>query len=153
NEERHIGRCIESIHSFTDKIYVVDSYSTDRTVEIADELGANVFQNPWINYSNQFNWALQNCAISTDWIWRIDADEYIENTENINFLRSLNDLDNSICGVYIKKKMVFMGQALMYGGWYPVWHLKIWRNGKGFCENRWMDEHIKITEGKTVNIG
>lgn len=153
NEEKHIMRCIESINSLTDKIYVVDSYSTDKTVEIATKLGANVYQNRWINYSNQFNWALRNCPISAEWIWRIDADEFIENPENIDFLKSLYDLDEAICGVYIKKKMVFMRQALMHGGWYPVWHLKIWRKGKGFCENRWMDEHIKLTEGKTVNIG
>lgn len=153
NEEKHIKRCIESIHSLTDEIYVVDSYSNDKTVEIAAKLGVNICQNKWINYSNQFNWALQNCPISAEWVWRIDADEFIENPENINLLKSLDDLDKSICGVYIKKKMIFMRQALMHGGWYPVWHLKIWRNGKGFCENRWMDEHIKLTEGKTVNIG
>lgn len=152
NEEQHITRCINSLKGVVDEVYVVDSFSTDTTVEIAQLLGAKVFKNHWKNYATQFNWALNNCPIQSEWVWRIDADEYLENSQSANLKETLGKLPDSITGAYIKRKIVFLGRPLMHGGWFPVWHLKIWRYGKGFCENRWMDEHIKLTEGGTVKI-
>lgn len=152
NEEQHIKRCIDSLSDLVNEIYVVDSFSNDRTIEIAKKSGAKVFQNAWVNYATQFNWALENCNIKSDWVWRIDADEYIDAKEKKSFIESLNNLSDTITGVYIKRKIVFMKKQLLHGGWYPVWHLKIWRNGKGFCENRWMDEHIKLTEGESIKL-
>jgi glycosyltransferase involved in cell wall biosynthesis len=150
NEEQHIERCINSLKPIVDEIVIVDSYSSDKTLVIAENLGAKVFQNPWKNYATQFNWGLQNCNIKSDWVWRIDADEYVEDHNNVK--DSLTHLSNNITGVYVKRKIIFLEKPLLHGGWYPVWHLKIWRNGKGFCENRWMDEHIKLTEGTTKQI-
>lgn len=152
NEEQHISRCINSLKGTVDEIFVIDSFSTDRTIEIAESLGARVFQNPWKNYATQFNWALNNCPIQSDWVWRIDADEYFEDPAKTQLKAHLAELNDSISGVYVKRKIVFYGKELLYGGWYPVWHLKIWRTGKGFCENRWMDEHIKLSEGETVKV-
>jgi len=68
NEEIHIERCINSLKGFVDGIYVIDSYSTDKTIEIAENLGAKVLQNKFVNQAVHFNWALENCPISTDWI-------------------------------------------------------------------------------------
>lgn len=151
NEEQHIGRCIASLKGIADEICIVDSFSTDATCKIAKELGAKVYQNPWINYATQFNWGLENCDITSDWVWRIDADEFIE-PMSYSLTEKLATLPETVSGVYIKRKIVFMGKPLLHGGWYPVWHLKIWKYGKGFCENRWMDEHIKLSEGTTVEI-
>ena len=152
NEEQHIERCIKSLLSTVDDIFVIDPLSTDKTIEIAVRLGAKVYQNSWKNYATQFNWALNNCPIQTEWVWRIDADEYFETPERTKLKAHLSELKPSITGVYVKRKVVFYGKELLHGGWYPVWHLKIWRNGKGFCENRWMDEHIKLSEGVTTQI-
>jgi glycosyltransferase involved in cell wall biosynthesis len=152
NEEQHIARCINSIKDSVDEIFIVDSFSKDRTVELAKGLGAKVFQNPWKNYATQFNWALENCPIQSGWVWRIDADEYFEAPEKTKLQERLSELSNEISGVYVKRKIVFLGKELLHGGWFPVWHLKIWRTGKGFCENRWMDEHIKLSEGETTQI-
>ncbi|WP_369769595.1 glycosyltransferase family 2 protein [Flavobacterium sp. WC2416] len=151
NEELHIARCIESIKGIVDEICIVDSFSTDATCEIAQELGVKVYQNPWINYATQFNWALENCEVTSYWVWRIDADEYIEAIP-FSLKDKLASLSNDVSGIYVKRKIIFMGKPLLHGGWYPVWHLKIWKFGKGFCENRWMDEHIKLTEGTTIKI-
>ncbi len=87
NEEMHIERCISSVKSIATQIYVVDSFSKDKTIEIANKLGAQVYQNKWKNnYAKQFNWALENLPIQTTWIMRLDADEYIspELAEEIN---------------------------------------------------------------------
>lgn len=151
NEEQHIRRCIKSIKGIVDEICIIDSFSTDATCKIAQELGAKVYQNSWINYATQFNWGLENCDITSDWVWRIDADEFIE-PMSYSLTEKLANLPQTISGVYIKRKIVFMGKPLLHGGWYPVQHLKIWKYGKGFCENRWMDEHIKLSEGDTVEM-
>lgn len=151
NEEKHITRCIRSLSGIADEIFVIDSYSTDNTVRLASSLGAKVYQNPWKNYASQFNWALENCPIRSTWVWRIDADEFIE--ESGGPVRpQIEKLPDVITGIYIKRKIVFLDRELLHGGWFPVWHLKIWRYGKGYCENRWMDEHIKLTEGESAKI-
>lgn len=151
NEQQHIARCINSLKEVVDEIIVVDSYSSDQTIKIAESLEAKTYQNPWKNYATQFNWALNNCNIQTDWVWRIDADEYYENNQS-NLKQSLANLSTNVSGVYVKRKIIFLEKPLLYGGWFPVWHLKIWRTGKGACENRWMDEHIKLTEGTTTKL-
>jgi len=152
NEEKHLARCINSLNGIVNEMYVIDSYSNDQTVKIATELGAKIYYNKWKNYATQFNWALENCAISTEWIWRIDADEYIDNPNYLNIQEYLQSLSHSINGIYVKRKILFLGKEILHGGWYPVWHLKIWRNGKGYCENRWMDEHIKLEEGDFTKL-
>lgn len=152
NEEKHIVRCIQSLSALVDEVFVVDSFSTDKTVELATGLGAKAYQNPWKNYASQFNWALRNCPISADWVWRIDADEYLEACDSMAIKGQIVSLPEDVTGIYVKRKIVFMGRPLLHGGWFPAWHLKLWRNGKGFCENRWMDEHIKLSEGRTVEL-
>ena len=77
NEELHIQRCIENLSRVCSKIYVIDSYSIDRTCEIASECGAIVLQNKYINQAQQFQWALDNCPVETPWVMRMDADEYL----------------------------------------------------------------------------
>lgn len=77
NEEKHIERCIENVRQIASEIYVVDSFSTDRTVELAQSSGAVVYKNKWENYSRQFTWALENLPIKSEWILRLDADEYL----------------------------------------------------------------------------
>jgi glycosyltransferase involved in cell wall biosynthesis len=152
NETQHLERCIKSLKEIVEDIVVIDSYSKDNTTILAEELGARVFQNPWKNYATQFNWALNYTNIQSEWVWRIDADEFIEKP-GFDLKEKLSQFPASVSGLYIKRKIVFMGKPLMHGGWFPVWHLKIWRHKKGFCENRWMDEHIKLTEGTTEKIG
>jgi len=151
NEEKHIGRCLKSLKPLADEIFVIDSFSNDRTVEMATSMGAKVYQHEWKNYASQFNWALENCPINSKWVWRIDADEYIENSDR-SVREQLKKLPEKITAVYVKRKIVFLGKELLHGGWFPVWHLKIWKYGKGYCENRWMDEHIKIFEGESTKI-
>lgn len=152
NEELHIARCINSLKGVADTVYVVDSFSNDRTVAIAEELGVKVLQHAFVNQAVQFNWALENCDIQTDWVLRIDADEYIDNKNNLDLRRKLSELPEDITGLIISRKIVFMGKALMHGGWYPKWNLRIFRTGIGTCENRWMDEHIVLSEGRAEQL-
>lgn len=152
NESIHIERCIKSIQPLVDDVFVIDSFSTDNTVEIAKYLGAKIYQNSWINYATQFNWALENCSINTDWVWRIDADEYAEPELIKRLSNKLPLVGDEITGIYIKRGITFYGHKLQYGTWAPRWNLKIFRFNVGYCENRWMDEHIKLKYGKSIQI-
>lgn len=152
NEEKHIARCINSLKGVCDEIFVVDSFSSDKTVEIAIQQGAQVLQNPWKNYATQFNWAIANCNITSEWLWRIDADEFLEGDLGVSMKQTLAQCENEVNGVYVRKRIDFMGKPLLHGGWYPSYHLKVWRKGHGDCENRWMDEHICIFDGATIVV-
>lgn len=152
NEEIHLERCINSIKDVVDDIVVVDSYSTDDTIDIARRMGARVFQNPWKNYATQFNYGLYECGIKTDWVWRIDADEFLEGNLGENVKYAINSCDDDITGIYVNKRIDFMGKPLLHGGWYPSCHLKVWKRGHGECENRWMDEHIKLFDGRSIVV-
>jgi glycosyltransferase involved in cell wall biosynthesis len=152
NEEKHIRRCIESLLKITDRIYMVDSYSNDETVKIAESLGAKVYQNKWINYAKQFQWGLDNCPIDTEWVMRMDSDEYIL-PELVNEINSeLENFGDDISGIYIKRRVIFKNRWIKHGGKYNEWLLRIWKYNNGYIEERWMDEHIVLREGKTSKL-
>ena len=77
NEEIHIGRLLKNIGDWADEIFIVDSFSTDKTLEIAEKYGCKIFQHKFENQAQQFNWALDNLKIKNEWILRLDADEYL----------------------------------------------------------------------------
>jgi len=153
NESLHIGRCIDSFAGLTDKIFVVDSFSSDDTVEIARSKGAQVIQNPWVSYAFQFNHAIDHNPFQTQWLMRIDADEYItpELRDELKAVLS-RDRPADVTGFYVKRRVYFMNQWIRRGGYYPIWLLRIWQSGKGRCEELWMDEHIKLTDGTTQQL-
>lgn len=152
NEKIHIKRCIESVHSFAQNIFVVDCFSTDNTAEIATELGAKVFQNKWEHsYAKQFNWALENLPIKTSWILRLDADEYITSELAIEINQKLSTLTNQVTGIILPFRRVFLDRVIKRGTG-GIKMLRIFRYQKAVCEQRWMDEHIQLLEGKTVEF-
>ena len=151
NEERHIARAIGSVMDVADRLYVIDSGSTDRTVEIAREAGADVFVHPFITQAQQFNWALDQLPYDTAWVFRLDADEVVTESLSAEVQEKLARLPASVVGVYVSRRMTFMGRPIRWGGLFPVRVLRLFRHGKGRCENRWMDEHIRV-EGKTTDF-
>lgn len=152
NEELHIRRCLENVLPFAKKVFVVDCFSTDKTKEIASRLGAEVVEHAWPgNQAEQFNWALDNLPISTEWVLRLDADEYLL-PELVEELREkLPTLPEDVTGIIFNRRHIFMGQW-MRRGIYPVKLLRVFRYGKGMCEQRLMDEHIQLTEGRAVEF-
>jgi glycosyltransferase involved in cell wall biosynthesis len=153
NEEEHIERCLKSISDVVSVIYVVDSFSTDRTLEIARSFGAEITQRAWKNYANQFQWALDNLPIETEWVMRMDSDEYLEPELVTEIQQKLPALGADIAGIYLKRKVFFMGKWIRFGGFYPHILLRIWRRGQGHIEQRWMDEHIVVSPGaQTIQL-
>jgi len=154
NEEKHIARCIENVCLISKKIYVVDSISSDRTVEIASSYpNVEVIKHEWPgNQAAQFNWALDNLNITTDWILRMDADEYL-GEQLIHEIRDvLPTLKDDICGLILTRDVIFMGKRIKYGKFKPVKLLRLWRTGMGVIENREMDEHTILKAGKCLHL-
>lgn len=152
NEEKHLDRALRSVADIADQIFVIDSFSTDQTVAIAERHNALVLQNPFLNQAKQFQWALDNAPIKSDWVMRLDADEYIEADLVYEINSKLPMLAPSITGVNLKRKLVFMERLLKHGGRGKLVMLRIWRRGFGRVEDRWMDEHIFVRSGHTVTF-
>lgn len=153
NEEIHIRRCLENVTPIAKDIFIIDSFSTDTTLDIAKEFdNVYILQNRWENnYAKQFNWGLQSALIRTKWVLRLDADEYLL-PELVEELQSqLPSLPEDVTGIIFNRRHIFMGKW-MKRGIYPVKLLRVFRYGKGMCEQRLMDEHIQLTEGRSVEF-
>ncbi len=148
NEEKHIERCLKLLEPIAAAVYVIDSFSTDRTCEIARELGAQVYQRPWVSHSKQFNWAVENCAIDTPWTMRMDADEYLLPELLQEIQQKLPVTKPETGGFIIKRRVYFMNKWMKHGGFYPHRLLRIWRTGTGMLEDRWQDEHVVLERGE-----
>lgn len=160
NEEIHIERCLKSLLPVSRDILVVDSFSDDETCSIAERMGARVVKHAFVNQAQQFNWALEHCDVKGTWVWRVDADEYISDElgkrvlefVNADASRTCSSDEERVNGIYVNKKIVFQGQPIMHGGWYPAPQIKVIRKGYGASENKMMDEHLVVHEGKTIRI-
>ncbi len=153
NEERDLPDCLRSLQGVAAEVYVIDSGSTDGTLQIAREFGAILLCHPFESHSRQINWALENISAKTDWILRIDADERVHPKLAAELLRIVPRLPQEITGIVIPRRIHFIGRELRFGGTYPIWLLRLWRNGVGRCEDRWMDEKVALNCGRVVKVG
>ena len=151
NEEQHLARCIASAQAVATCVVVVDCSSTDATLDIARAHGARVLQHAWVNHAAQFNWALTQLGADTEWVLRIDADEVLTPALTEEIRTRLPGIGPEIDGVYWGRRMTFQGRLIRHGGVFPVRVLRLFRHGRGQCENRWMDEHIKVA-GPTADF-
>lgn len=154
DEELNIERCITCVKPYVDRVVVVDSGSTDRTIEIAKGLGADIYEHsPFVHYAKQFNWAIDNTNVTTKWIYRIDADEVVTPELGEELVKACRDhQDDDVNGLVMKFKIYFMGRFLTHGGIYPFYNLTVFKTGKGRYEDRAFGEHVVLTEGKTVDL-
>ena len=150
DEEIHIRRCLENVRQFSDRIFVVDSFSTDRTVEIAGELGAVVAQNKWENnYAKQFNWGLEKLPFDAKWVLRLDADEYLLPETIAEIREVLPKLPDDVTSLSMPRVRIWMGKRIRFGTG-KVILTRFFRRGFGHCEVRMMDEHIVTTSGRDL---
>ncbi len=152
NEARHIARAIDSVKAFASNVIVVDSYSTDSTVEIASAKGATVLQHPFVNQAKQFQWALDTAQVTSPWLMRLDADEVVSGELGAEIAARLATLPPDVVGVNLRRRHIWMGRWVRHGGRYPLLLLRIWRRGHGRVEDRAMDEHMLVSGGSTVTF-
>ncbi len=158
DEEVNLPQALQSVRHWVEKIFVVDSHSTDRTREIAHEFGAEVVEHDFVNQADQFNWALDTLKIETEWILRLDADEVMskelweEIVEAITAPRTPHPAPSRVNGYYLPRRVYFMGRWIRHGGYYPTYILRLFRKGFARSEERAMDEHIILLEGEARNL-
>lgn len=151
NEEIHIKRCLDRICPFVKEVFIIDCYSTDKTLEIAKGYeNVTILQNKWVNYATQFNWALEHAPIKTVWTLRLDADEYL--CENLleELKEKLDKEPEEVTGISFLLRRVWMGRTIRRG-LPPIRQMRLFRTGKARCEVRQMDEHIELLEGYSVD--
>ncbi len=152
NEEKNIEACIKSATMIAKRIIVVDSGSTDNTIELAKKLGADTIYHEWVGHARQFNWALDNCNIDTQWVFRLDADERIPEELALEIKEKITSEESSaVDGYEVRWRMYFMGKQLKYGGINKTYIVRLFRFGKARVEDKLMDEHI-IVDGNVKKL-
>jgi glycosyltransferase involved in cell wall biosynthesis len=146
NEERNLRNCLESVASLCSQILIVDSGSTDATLDIAHEFGASVVNHPFENHTRQWNWALRNLPFSCEWTLCLDADQQLtpELRDEIAslFCRGEAISDN---GFYLRRRQIFRGKWIRHGGYYPKHLLKLFRHELAWCdENERLDSRFYV---------
>ena len=152
NEEVNLGKCIKSFRGCAKRVVVIDSYSTDHTIELAKSLGADVYEHLFESHGDQFNWALENIDLATEWVMKVDADEELTLELAKEIEDRLDKLNKNINGIILRRRVYFMGRWLKHGGKYPELLLRIFRTGHGMSERKLMDERLIITDGDTITF-
>jgi len=144
DEEANLPACLASLEELNCALFVVDSGSGDRTVQIARSAGAHVVTHPFENYSAQRNWAQQHLPIRSDWVLHLDADERLspELVAEINDVMRQPPADTD--GFLLRKRTIFMGRWIKHGAHYPAYHLRLFRRQRGACEDRLYDQHFLV---------
>jgi glycosyltransferase involved in cell wall biosynthesis len=152
NEEANIGDCLASVAAWAGDIVVVDSGSTDRTIEIAQRYTERVISHPFENYARQRNWASVEIPLAYEWILHLDADERITPELATSIARFFaNGTHQTVDGAMISRRTVFMGRPILHGGHYPVYHLRLLRRNRSRCEDRLYDQHF-LVDGTTTRL-
>ncbi|MHB9034044.1 MAG: glycosyltransferase family 2 protein [Anaerolineae bacterium] len=144
NEEKNIAACFESV-KWADEILVVDSFSTDRTLEIAQRYGARIIQHEYINSACQKNWAIPQCAY--EWVLQIDADEVLEEGAAAEIRSVILDAPLEINAFRMPRRNHFLGKWIRHAGMYPDYQTRLIRRDIG----RWVERevHAHIHASKT----
>ena len=146
NEALNLPRTLRALHGWANRVFVVDSGSTDGTAEIARSAGAEVVSHEWEGYARQKNWALDNLPFESDWILILDADEVL--TEGLRqrlfeiAARPVRDVSDN--GYFINRLTYFLDHPIRHCGFFPNWNLRFLKRGHGRYEDREVHEHVMM---------
>ena len=149
NDEMHVGRLFDSIKALHAACYVLDSGSTDRTIELCSAYGAEVKQHAFENHPKQWHEALRSFEIITPWVIALDSDQMVS-TELFALLQHFDDAQmEAIDGIYFNRRNFYKGKWIRYGGYHPFYMLKMFRINKGFSDLNENMDHRFIVPGQT----
>lgn len=143
NEERNLAPALASVCGWARQVLVLDSFSTDHTLEVAGGFSCQCFQHRFAGYAAQRNYALEALPIAAPWILFLDADEWVppELAEEISRVVA----NKPACdGFFLRRRFLWMGRWIRRG-YYRTWLLRLFRNGRGRCEQRGVNEHIVVS--------
>ncbi|WP_293312276.1 glycosyltransferase family 2 protein [Pedobacter sp. UBA5917] len=149
NEEVHLPRLLDSIKQLNAPIFILDSGSTDNTLAIAAAYNAQIQHHSFENHPKQWDFALKNFKIDTPWIIGLDADQMVTPELFAKLSGFKNEEYAGISGIYFNRKNIFQGKWIRYGGYYPMYQLKMFRKGIGFSDLNENMDHRFIVSGNT----
>lgn len=147
NEENNLPDLLDSLAAIDAPVFVVDSYSSDGTLDLLKKRSVQYIQHPFENYSRQRNWAQANCPFDTEWVLHLDAGERVT-PELAAWLNHDFKPNGVIDGYMFSRRTFFLGRWIKYGGHYPNYHLRLYRKNKGRCEDKAYDQHF-VVDGPT----
>jgi glycosyltransferase involved in cell wall biosynthesis len=152
NSEATIGDTVAAAMRISDDIHVVDSFSSDQTSVIAEKLGSKVVTHTFVNYAAQRNWAIEHLPLKHEWELHLDADERMSEqlVEEVSSLKQCGAPPETN-GYCVPRLVCFLGRPIRHGGMFPIWHMRLFRRGKGRCEDREYDQHF-IVDGLTGRL-
>ena len=139
NESINILNSINSVLHWSDEIIILDSFSTDDTINKIDNLNIKIYKRKFDNYSNQRNFAINELDIKNNWILFLDADEYL--TEELKNEITNELLNPKFDGYYFRRRFYFMNKWIKWGGYYPTYILRLFKKEKGLFQ-REVNEHV-----------
>jgi glycosyltransferase involved in cell wall biosynthesis len=149
NSRETIGATLASASKVSGDIHIVDSHSTDDTLQIAAGFGCRVVQRPFANYADQRNWAIENLPLRHPWQLHLDADERLTDAL-VDEIRDLPD-EPDVAGFLVPRLTYFLGSPIRHGGHYPIYHMRLFRSGCAVVEARLYDQHFLLT-GKSARL-
>ena len=150
NEEIHLPGLLQSISELDAPLFILDSGSTDGTVNIAKEYGATVLENAFENHPKQWDFALKNFNIQTPWIVCLDADQTVTPELKAHLTTFRDEEHKDVDGIYFNRKNFFKGRWIKHGGYFPFYLLKMIRYGVGYSDLNENMDHRFIVPGKTI---
>ena len=145
NEELNLPDCLAGATELSDDVHVVDSFSTDQTVQIANQYCASVIQHEFAYPAQQKNWALDNLPFKYEWLLVLDADERVPEDLRAEIAEVVQSDGNGRDGFWMRYRLMFYGKWIRHCGWYPTWILRLVRRGEVRWEDRPVDEHAVVT--------
>lgn len=153
NEEIHLPRLLDSIQLLNAEVFIIDSFSTDKTLEIARAHNCTILQNKFINHPLQWDFALKQCNVQTSWIIGLDADQYLSKSLFEYLYKFKNDnIAPDINAIYFNRHNYFQGSRLKYGGYRNFYLLKMFRTGLGYSDLNEKMDHRFVVPGKSIRL-
>lgn len=148
NEAINLPHCLQALQGWTNKVFLIDSGSTDGTRDLARSFGAEVVHHDWQGYADQKNWGIENLPFESPWLLIVDADEVITPKLRNRLVeladKPVNDVPEN--GFFINRLTFFLDRPIRHCGYYPSWNMRFFKHDKGRYESRLVHEHIIIDD-------